>query len=173
MQVIAEPTPTLTGNNLQTVLQSLFCTGPPDDNARYQDKDKHQRGSAHNHFPPEDASIGLHAVQQPAMQAEHGREKRRTLILALYLTRILVYIDGSTTRFGKVHLPGTLRSRRGCDTRHRNTIRQSSGHFFGHLAHGKRCRPDFLHIVEVAVAELHHLRLEYQHGSGKTDKGNQ
>ena len=59
MQVIAEPTPTLTGNNLQTVLQSLFCTGPPDDNARYQDKDKHQRGSAHNHFPPEDASICL------------------------------------------------------------------------------------------------------------------
>ena len=88
MQVIAEPTPTLTGNNLQTVLQSLFCTGPPDNNARYQDKDKHQRGSAHNHFSPEDASIGLHAVQQPAMQAEHGREKRRTLILALYLTRI-------------------------------------------------------------------------------------
>lgn len=74
MQVVAEAAPTFIDNNLQTVLQNFLCTGPPNDNARYQDKDKHQRGSAHNHFPPEDASIGLHAVQQPAMQAEHGRE---------------------------------------------------------------------------------------------------
>ena len=53
---------------------------------------------------------------------------------------------------GKIHLPGTFRIGRCSDTRHRDTIRQSSGYFFGQHRMGGGAGPAFLQ-VEVAAAK--------------------
>ena len=101
-----------------------FFVQPPDDNARNQYEHEHQRTYPHNHLAPEYSAVRLHVVQQPAVQAKHGEEERRTLIPAFYLTGILVYINGCTPRFRQTDPTGTFRIGRDGDACNSNTVRQ-------------------------------------------------
>ena len=112
MQVVPKTTPTFIRYNLQTVLQCLARTRPPNDYTRYQYKHEHQRTGTDNHLPPEDAAILLHAVQQPTVHPEHKVEKGRSFIFTHNLTRILIHIHRCTTGFGKCDLVSPFRIRR-------------------------------------------------------------
>ena len=135
---IAPAEPAFIGDNLQAVLQGFLCAGPPDDNARNQYEHEHQRTYPHNHLAPEYSAVRLHAVQQPAVQAKHGEEERRTLIPPFYLTGILVYINGCPPRFRQTDPTGTFRIGRDGDACNSNTVRQCFGDFLYQVFHGKR-----------------------------------
>ena len=172
VQIVPKAEPAFIGDNLQAVLQSFLCAGPPDDNARNQYEHEHQRTYPHNHLAPEYSAVRLHAVQQPAVQAKHGEEERRTLIPAFYLTGILVYINGCTPRFRQTDPTGTFRIGRDGDACNSNTVRQCFGDFLYQVFHGKRSAAYLFHIIEVAPAQLHYFVFKYQRSSRKADNRN-
>ena len=128
MQVVPKALPSFVCRYLQTILQYLPCSRPPNDNTRYKYKYKHQCTDTHNQLTHKNTTIRFHAIQQPTMHPEHESKERRPFILPFYLTRILVYVNRGTAGFGQVYLVSTFRIRRNSDTRHGNTIRQSFRH---------------------------------------------
>ena len=106
------------------------------------------------------------------MQLKHGEEERRTLVPALDLTGILVYINGRPSRFRQIDLIGTFRIGRNGDTCNGNTVRQCPGDFLYQVFHRKRSAAYLFHIIEVAPAQFRYFIFKYQCSARKTDNRN-
>ena len=170
VQVAPETAPPPPGGEREAAAQGTPGARPPEGNTRQERGDKEQRRDAHQLFAPEHAVAGRPAVEQPAVQAEHGREERRPLIAPNDFAG--VGIDGSPSmlRAGEIDAPRAPGVGLDGDAGDAGALGQGGSHTAGGFVEGHDGSPDRFGMEKLTVAQANHLVLEHEHRPRETDK---